>query len=127
MRLTGLPAAAAIVLGIALGIGPTAIIWAQDAKPPQSSSQQDFSDQELKQFAMAALEVQRINDEYMPKMKTASTPEQRKEIESEALAKMEKAVTDKGLTVDSYKEIYSVARNDPEIAKRIGKHVEQEK
>jgi hypothetical protein len=124
MRLTGLPA---IVLGIALGIGPTAIIWAQDTKPQASPSEQDFSEQKLKQFVMAALEVQRINDEYMPKMKTASTPEQRKEIESEALGKMEKAVTDKGLTVDSYKEIYNAARNDPEIAKRIGKHVEQEK
>jgi hypothetical protein len=126
MRISTRPLAAAIALTLGLGLAGTAEVRAQSATTtPGAGAQSDFSDRELKQFAMAALEVQRINNEYSPKLQTAATAEERQRIETEALGRMAEAVQDKGLSVDSYKRIYRAAQADPKVAKRIGEHVDQ--
>ena len=83
----------------------------------------NFSDEELKTFAVAALEVLRINDLYLPKLKRATTPEEQQQVEKTATDEMVKAVQNQGLTVDKYKEIMTHAEANPEIANRVMKHM----
>jgi hypothetical protein len=82
-----------------------------------------YSEDELKTFAVAALEVLRINDLYLPKLKMAATPEEQQQVEKTATDEMVKAVQKQGLTVDKYKEIMTHAEANPEIADRVMKHM----
>src|SRR5690606_38433603 len=59
---------------------------------PTDSGQADFSDDKLKSFAVAFLEVDKITKEYMPKLKEAASTEQQQEVRNEAGAKMVRAV-----------------------------------
>ncbi|MGQ0752531.1 MAG: DUF4168 domain-containing protein [Betaproteobacteria bacterium] len=82
-----------------------------------------YSDAELKTFAVAALEVLRINDVYLPKLKVAATPQEQQEVERTASDEMVKAVEKEGMSVARYKEIMSHAEAHPDIAQRVIKHM----
>ena len=84
-----------------------------------------YSDAELKTFAVAALEVLRINDVYLPKLKMAATPQEQQDVERTASDEMVKAVEKEGLSVNRYKEIMSHAEAHPEIADRVIKHMKE--
>jgi hypothetical protein len=84
-----------------------------------------YSDAELKTFAVAALEVLRINDVYLPKLKMAATPQEQQDVERTASDEMVKAVEKEGLSVNRYKEIMSHAEAHPEIAERVIKHMKE--
>jgi len=84
-----------------------------------------YTDAELKTFALAALEVLRINDVYLPKLKMAATPEEQRQVEKTATDEMVKAVEKEGLSVAKYKEIMTHAEANPEIAERVVKHMKE--
>jgi GTP1/Obg family GTP-binding protein len=107
----------------ALSIGGTPLAFAQSNPSEILRSAPSYSDAELKSFAVAALEVQRINDAYLPKLKTASTPEEQKQVEKVATDEMVKAVEKEGMSVDKYKEIMNHAQSNPEIADKVMKHI----
>jgi hypothetical protein len=94
---------------------------APSAKPatPPSAAAASISDQELKTFAVAALEVRKINDNYRPRYQSADTPAAKQQVQKEATDKMAAAVAQKGLTVDKYNQIVRVAQADPDVAKQI--------
>lgn len=96
---------------------------AQGTAPRVQQPAPSYSDDELKSFAVAALEVQRINDAYLPKLKTASTPEEQQRVEKTATDEMVKAVEKEGMTVDKYKQIMNHAQSDPQIAERVMQHI----
>lgn len=96
---------------------------AQPASPGVPQAAPSYSDAELKTFAVAALEVLRINDLYLPKLKMATTPEEQRQVEKTATDEMVKAVEKEGLTVDKYKEIMTHAEANPEVAERVMKHM----
>ncbi|MGQ0522456.1 MAG: DUF4168 domain-containing protein [Betaproteobacteria bacterium] len=98
------------------------------AQTPAPSIQQPapaYSEDELKTFAVAALEVLRINDAYLPKLKMAATPEQQQQVERTASDEMVKAVEKEGMSVAKYKEIMSHAEANPEIAQKVIKHMKE--
>jgi len=99
---------------------PTAAAQTAPAVPQSAPA---YSDAELKTFAVAALEVLRINDLYLPKLKTASTPEEQQQVEKTAANEMVKAVEKEGLSVAKYKEIMAQAEANPEVAERVMKHM----
>jgi hypothetical protein len=96
---------------------------AQNAVPGVQQPAPAYSDAELKTFAVAALEVLRINDVYLPKLKMASTPEEQQLVERSASEEMVKAVERGGISVAKYKEIMNYAESNPEIAERVIKHM----
>lgn len=102
---------------------PTTTAQTTSPDTPQAAPSRSYSDDELKTFAVAALEVLRINDMYLPKLKMAATPEEQRQVEKTATDEMVKAVEKEGLTVDKYKEIMSQAEANPEIAERVMKHM----
>jgi hypothetical protein len=81
------------------------------------------SKQELETFAVAAIEVQRISDDYQSKFAASQTPQERQQIQKEATDKMTQAVEDKGLTVDQYNEVARAAQTDADVANQINEYV----
>jgi hypothetical protein len=105
----------------------TAGFAAPTAAIAQSTAQQQaqISDDDLKTFAVAAREVQQINQTYAPAYQAAQSDEQRAAIEDEAMGKMTQAVKDKGLSVEKYNQIVTAAQTDPEIARRVDDYAKQ--
>ena len=82
-----------------------------------------FSDTDLKSFVIAALEVERISDTYLPKLKAAKTPEEQQQVENAASREMVKAVENKGMSIDKYQEIATEAQANPAVAERVKQHI----
>ena len=83
----------------------------------------NISRQELETFAVAAVEVQRISDDYQLKFSASATPQEREQIQREATDKMAQAVEGKGMTVDQYNEVARTAQADPHVAEQINEYV----
>jgi hypothetical protein len=92
-------------------------------QPSIEQSASSYNDAELRSFAVAALEVQRINDIYVPKLETAKSPEEQQQIQQTASQEMVRAVENEGISVDRYKEILSDARANPALAARVQEHM----
>ena len=122
IRWTFLATIASAVLGASwTPLAPAQAPNAPAIEPPQQAS--SYSDTELKSFALAALNVVRIRNLYLPKLESARTPEQEKEVRKAAADEMVQAIEGEGMTVGQYKEISIQVRQSPEIAKRVQEHV----
>lgn len=94
------------------------------APDPSSTPAQlppSYSDAELKSFAGAVVEVHRINDEYIPKLQSAATPDEEQQLEAAALHDMVQAVENEGISVEKYEEILANAQHNRAIAERLRK------
>ena len=85
-----------------------------------------FSDNELKSFAVAIAKMRRINETYRPRVQTAATPEERKQVQQTASAEMTRAVETQGMSIGKFHYILTQARDNPEVAQRVRKHLEQQ-
>src|SRR6266480_5287783 len=109
-----------------VGIAGAPLTWAQSDQARTVPSDQArtvpsttaYSDAELKSFAAAAVDVHRINSNYLPKLADASPAEQR-QIEKQAMQETTRAVEKQGLTSDKYDEILTAAQTKPEVAKKV--------
>lgn len=110
-----------------LGIAAAPISWAQTGQPPAAQPALSYSDDELKSFVVAALEVQRINSVYLPKLQAAATPEEQQQVRAAASEEMVQAVEKNGLSVDKYKEILDQAQTNPAVAGRVKEHIKNVK
>jgi len=114
--------ASALILALALPM------QAQDAQPkqPQPSTQQiEPSQDQLKSFASAAIEVQQIRSKWQTRMQEADNAEKAQELQVQVATEMVSAVQERGLTVETYKAIATAARDNPDLAGRIAKLMEQ--
>jgi Domain of unknown function (DUF4168) len=112
--------ASALILALALPM------QAQDSRPQQPPTQQlEPSQDQIESFASAALQVQQIRSEWQTRIQTADSAEQARELQTQAAAEMVSAVKEKGLTVETYRAIAAAARDNPELASRIVKLMEQ--
>jgi hypothetical protein len=109
--------------GIALGIAWAPLALAQGAPPaapitaPQSAI--DFTDADLKSFAVAVIHVSQINDTYLPVYQAAKTPEEQQLVEQKATDEMVQAVKKQGMSVEKYQEILTHAKSNPQVANRV--------
>jgi hypothetical protein len=114
---------ASLLLGLA-GLFCTPAVFAQAApKPPAGEVAPSYSDDELKSFAVAVVEVQRINDTYVQKLESAASPEEQQQLRQAASQEMVQAVQKEGMSVDKYKAIMSQAQTDPVVAQRVKEHI----
>lgn len=125
MRLQFL-ATTAIATAIAVfGVAGVPSATAQSVQPPIEQSATAISDAELKSFAVAVVEIQRVNDTYLPKLQTATTVEERQQVQEIASTEMKRAVENEGITVTRFQEILAQARTNPEVAERVRRHIVQ--
>jgi len=106
------------VLLALVGIAGAPLTWAQSEQAPIEQSTTTYTDAELKSFAAAAVDVHRINSNYLSKLADADPDEQR-QIERQALQETTRAVEKRGLTSDKYDEILTAAQTKPEVAKKV--------
>jgi len=114
--------AGALILALALPMP------AQDSQPRQQQPPtQQFvpSQDQLESFASAALQVQQIRSKWQTRIQEADSTEKTQEFQVQAATEMAGAVQERGLTVETYKAIATVARDNPEIANRIVKLMEK--
>jgi hypothetical protein len=133
IRFTVLAIAAVFASALILGVAPP--LQAQDTKTPQQpppaqqqqppAQQSEFSQNQLESFASAVLKVQEIRSKWQAQLQGAGNAEKAQELQAQAGAEMVSAVEEKGLTVETYNAIATAARDNPELAERIGKLLQQ--
>lgn len=108
-------------------LGAVAMLLAAVAMPAaadqnanrQLSGQANYSEEELESFAAASLRVQKLNQEWVPKITSAKTPQESQTMRSKAVEQMTQAVRDEGLSLADYNGIYKAAKRDPKMAATI--------
>ena len=112
---------AGVVLGAGLLAG-TSNAMAQQSSPNATEDQgkkaQNISEDKLNAVASALVDISRVRHDYEQRLAGAS-PDDRKRIADEGNIALEKAVTDKGLSVKEYDEIIEVAQNDPDFREKL--------
>ena len=109
---------------VAAGLAWPPVAGAQTAQQPAQQGQTaNFDQQQLKTYAVAALEVQQIRQSYAAKLQGAS-PQEQQSLQQEAMGKMSEAVQSKGLDVSTYNEITQAAQNDPGLANEIQGYIQ---
>lgn len=115
--------------GIALGIAWAPLALAQAAPPaapitaPQTAT--DFTDADLKSFAVAVVHVSQISDTYLPIYQAAKTPEEQQLVEQKATDEMVQAVKNQGMSVEKYQEILAHAKSNPQVANRVDQLIKE--
>jgi hypothetical protein len=119
----------AVVMASALALGGAPLALAQDyqaqaqqpATPPS-----EFSQNQLKSFAVAAIQVQEIRSKWQVRMQQEDrNTKEAKELQEQANSEIVQAVGDAGLTVETYNAIAAAARANPELANRIASLMQQ--
>jgi len=92
-------------------------------QPPANA--ESFSQDELKTFAVASLEVQRISQSYQSVIQKAEDPERQQAIQQKVTAEMIVAVRETGLSVEKYNQIVAAVRSDPNLASEVQGYMNQ--
>jgi Domain of unknown function (DUF4168) len=87
----------------------------------------NVSDDQLRAFAKVYVEVDKIRQAYEPRLKEAKDPEEGKQIQTEAMTKMQGAAAKEGLTGESYRQIFEIARTDEGLRKKLLDFINEEK
>lgn len=123
MQLANLRTVAAIFVAGFLGLP-----FAEQGRTQESPKQQlSVSDNQLRAFAKVYVEVEKIRQAYEPRLKEAKNPEESKQIQTEAVSKMQGALTKQGLTEESYTQIFEIARADEGLRKKLIEFINEEK
>lgn len=87
----------------------------QPAAAQQGAQQQTEDKATVETFAVALLEVKKIQSEYTEKIQVAKEPEVATLLQREAQTEMIKAVQNKGLTVNQYNNLAQKMDADPQF------------
>ncbi len=117
---------AVLTLSAAMAMGAVHA-QAQSSTGQSTGQEQNYSEGELKTYAMAALEVQEVNKTYVAKLAQAERMEEKAKLRDAAKSQMVKAIRDKGITVEKYNSITAKAERDPELFQKISKLIKQAK
>ncbi|MBI4526530.1 MAG: DUF4168 domain-containing protein [Deltaproteobacteria bacterium] len=110
--------AAALFLGLSLSSNGVAQIMQEQPA--------NVSDIELKAFAKAYIEIDKIRSAYEPALMGAQNPEQAVNLKKEATTKMEAALEHQGLTGERFVMIFQSVNADPELRGKTLKIIEDE-
>ncbi|MCW4148869.1 MULTISPECIES: DUF4168 domain-containing protein [Halomonadaceae] len=92
----------------------------QDSMATQEAAPtQDFSDEQLQQFADASQEIAVISQEYTERLQEADDEAAQQEVRTEANDRMIEVVEDSGLDVDTFNAIGQTIQQDPEMMQRV--------
>ena len=112
-----------VLLVMLYGMGVATAVEAP-AKPNETSG---LSDKELKAFAKAYVDYQKIRRTYAPALEQAKDPARKKQIEQEANTKIKRSLDAQGLSVTRYNQIFAQVNSNPPLRKRVLEQVEEER
>ena len=118
------PIGAAIAAAVLMAASPMAL--AQTANPEQApSAAPQVTNEQLETFAVAALEVHKINQNYQPMIDQAESQEEQKSLYDKATQEMTEVIRDKGMSVEQYNQMTAAVQSNPELSKQIEGYIEQ--
>ena len=126
-RMTALFSAALIIAGLSAAQVHAQQDPAQDpaAQPQAQAPAQEFSSDELQQFADASQEIAVISQEYTERLHAAEDEQGQQEVRMEANDKMVEVVEQNGLDVDTFNAIGHAIQQDPELLQQVQQMAEQ--
>jgi hypothetical protein len=92
----------------------------------KGDAEKPFSQDELKSFAAAAIQVMQLDAALQPHMKAAETTQERKKIQQQAYQKMAVIIQAQGMTIQKFNQISKATRNDPQVASRVDRFIKEE-
>jgi len=102
-------------------------------QPPSVALSQQLSDQveitdetQLRSFAKADVAIDKIRESYEPELSGTQNPQRAKEIEHEAIARIDYAIVKEGLTLEAFTKIVQKANADNVLRKRIHELINEE-
>lgn len=115
-----------LALGAALAIGVSPVTMAQaQQQPQQQAPAQSVSDEQLQVFAVALLEVQKVAQEYSPRIQQSQDQGGAQKLQEEAQEKMAEAVQAKGLSVEQYNQMANLVESDPAAREKVVQYMRQ--
>ena len=93
--------------------------------PQAPEATQDLTEQQLRSYAVAALEIRRISQSYQPALQAAESEADQQAVQQEAVQKMTETLREKGISVEEYNRITSAAQADPGIASQVQQYMNQ--
>jgi hypothetical protein len=113
-----------LVVGLRpITIPPAAPVNPEPAPQPnftgdQSKKAQNIPEDKLKAAGAALAAVSRLRNDYQQRIAKAR-PNDKKRLIDEGDNAMQRAITDKGLSIDEYKAILDLAQNDPDLQAKL--------
>jgi hypothetical protein len=108
-----------IGVAVSLLVAPAALAQEVAPLPTQAAT---FSDEQLRNFAKAVIELRALSDVYSPKLRAAST-ENAQAIRAEARGKATEAMRKHMLTPQTYRKIQDAAQKDKSLDTRISTYL----
>lgn len=119
-----LPPAALAAMATVFGVVVAVPAAAQEPAGVELAQAQTYSDEKLQSFAMAALDVQQIRQEYTARIQEAESEAERQQLAEEANQEMVSAVESApGITIEEYNEIIQASNGNPELSDRISQYM----
>jgi hypothetical protein len=94
---------------------------------PGSLPNNRIGDSDLRAFAKAYIEFEKIRGEYEPKLNTANSPQEKGAVEQEAVAKLNKALESEGMTMQQYGALYQTVSVDPQLREKVLRLIDEER
>jgi len=97
--------------------------------PPQQFYEQDNTTplMQLHSFAKAYVEIDKIRESYEPELSSTQDPRRAKEIEHDAIVRINNAIIREGLSLEAFTRIAEKANADDTLRQQIDQLVEKEK
>ncbi|HEY3151935.1 MAG TPA: DUF4168 domain-containing protein [Candidatus Binatia bacterium] len=113
----------ALVVGaVCLSVNLSALVaWGADAAPRQGGStaeSSNVSDKELRAFAKAYVEYQKIRQSYEPKMNNTRDEKEKLKIQREGDDKVKQALEKQGLTPQGYNRLFAAVNGNPQLRQK---------
>jgi len=87
-----------------------------------AAAQTVYSDDKLDAFVRAAIAVEALLDQWIPRIENAGSDAEADRLRGQATQALFKAVErTEGITLAEYQEINEISRNDPDLTARIAK------
>ncbi|MEX1200188.1 MAG: DUF4168 domain-containing protein [Methylophaga sp.] len=116
----------ALALLMTIGIGTAAYAGdsygTQENAAPAPQAQDvptNFSDKDLKQFALVQDDLEAIRSQYSGKLESTEDPDKAAELQQEASQKMVQVVQDAGMDVETYSNIALALQSDAELRDKV--------
>jgi Domain of unknown function (DUF4168) len=106
---------------------------AQQTPPQQPGAQQspaqqtDLNDTQLRSFARAYVQIEKIHKTYDPQLNDAKNPEEGLQVQREEMSKIQQALTQEVLDAQSYHHIVQIANADEGLRKKIIGFINEER
>jgi hypothetical protein len=96
-------------------------------KGAQTGEQPPVSDVQLRSFAKAYVEFEKIRAQYEPRLNAAPTSEEKQLVQDEAVALFGKALEKEGLSMQQYSVIFHTVNADDALREKVLRLIEEER